>query len=161
MNSRASQNLPDRPKPKNMPKYLSYKAAWERIATSIESEYYLEAVALCESIISDRLISFVQGVSGCEVRLNTGFRELVKAWKKNAGTVEWRAYKDLQSAVTAWSNKRNEVVHGFVKSAPGRPTQSPESFLDMAREAAEEGRELAKVVCAWHKKQLAAHKRGA
>src|SRR5690625_4488971 len=46
----------------NTAKYESYKAAFERIDAGIEKEAPIEVVALCESIISDRLLSFVCGI---------------------------------------------------------------------------------------------------
>lgn len=145
---------------KNTAKYLSYKAAWERISSAIEHGFYLEAVALCESIISDRLISYVQGVTGKHVRLETPFHELIGLWRANAGVIAWKEHVDLAGAVDLWRTKRNMVVHGLVKSAPGKPTQNVESFIGLARISAEHGCELAKAVSAWHKKQLASASRG-
>jgi hypothetical protein len=145
---------------KNSAKHLSYTAAWDRIKSAMEAGYYLESVALCESIISDRLISHVQGVSGKKESLRTTFKQIIQDWKDVSGPVSWGKYSDLPSAVDAWRRNRNTVVHGMVKSEPGKPTQSPDSFLEMAKESAEEGRSLAKAVCAWHKKELASAKRG-
>lgn len=143
---------------KNTAKYLSYTAAWNRIKSAMEAGYYLESVTLCESIISDRLISHIQGVSGKSV--NEKFVNLIKEWKKVSGSVSSGKYSDLPAAVDVWRNNRNTVVHGMVKSEPGKPTPSPDSFLEMAKESAEEGCSLAKAVCAWHKKELASAKRG-
>ena len=145
---------------KNEAKYLSYKAAWERIKSANEAGYYLESVALCESIMSDRLISYITGVSGKSLSLTTPFATIIKEWKKYSDPFSWGAYKDLPDAVDAWRKKRNDVVHGFVKSNPGTPTERVESVLDGAKDAAVEGCSLARAVCAWHKQQLAAAKRG-
>lgn len=43
---------------KNLQKYLSYKEAWTRINKAIKAKYFLEAIVIEESIMSDRLISF-------------------------------------------------------------------------------------------------------
>ncbi|OHE57631.1 MAG: hypothetical protein A2Z47_13205 [Thermodesulfovibrio sp. RBG_19FT_COMBO_42_12] len=145
---------------KNTAKYLSYKAAWERISSAIEHGFYLEAVALCESIISDRLISYVHGVTGKHVKLETQFNHLIGLWRTNAGVIAWKDHVDLADSVDLWRTKRNMVVHGLVKSAPRKPTQNVESFIELARTSAEQGRELAKAVSAWHKKQLANVSRG-
>jgi hypothetical protein len=40
-------------------KYLSYREAWSRIETAKDNGYYFEAVTLEESIICDRLISYL------------------------------------------------------------------------------------------------------
>ena len=126
----------------------------------MDAGYYLESVALCESIISDRLISYIEGVNGKSMDRPESFRGLIKKWVKASGSVSWGTCEDLPDAVDAWREKRNTVVHGLVKSKPGTPPQPVESFLDMAKKAAEEGCSLAKAVCAWHKKQLATAKRG-
>lgn len=42
-------------------KYLSYKEAWSRITKGLENGSYLEVVTICESIIADRLWSYVSG----------------------------------------------------------------------------------------------------
>lgn len=110
--------------------------------------------------MSDRLISYISGVSGKSLSLTTPFAQIIKKWEKTAGSVAWGAYKDLPSAVDAWRKKRNDVVHGFVKSNPGTPTECVDSVLDRAKDAAVEGCSLARAVCAWHKQQLAAAKRG-
>lgn len=145
---------------KNEAKYLSYKAAWERIKSANEAGYYLESVALCESIISDRLISYLAGTSGKCPDLRDSFKCLINQWKKRAGSFSWGKYGDLPAEVDGWRENRNAVVHGLVKSKPGTSTESPDSFLEKARKAAEEGCSLARAVCAWHKKQLATAKRG-
>jgi hypothetical protein len=46
----------------NVVKYLSYREAWTRIKQAQEQGFYLEAVTLEESIITDRLISYLVGV---------------------------------------------------------------------------------------------------
>ena len=102
----------------NQAKYLSYKAAWERIGYSIEGEYHLEAVALCEGIISDRLVSYLHGVTGKNIPINTPLKSLIDRWRKSAGPISWKNWDDLTIAVGGWRQKRNTVVHGLVKSAP-------------------------------------------
>ncbi len=92
--------------------------------------------------------------------LTTAFANIIKEWKKYSGPFSWGAYKDMPAAADAGRKKRNDVVHGFVKSTPGTATKTVESCLDMAKDAAVEGCSLARAVCAWHKQQLAAAKRG-
>ena len=41
----------------NASKYYSYREAWTRIKLAQENGFYLEAIAIQESIISDRLIA--------------------------------------------------------------------------------------------------------
>ena len=140
----------------NREKYLSYSEAWRRIDSAIAAGFYFEAVTLQESIIADRLLSFIKGVEPtCKVKANTNFGELIKNWRRLAGTLPHDdAGTDLGSRVEAWRSRRNEVVHGLVKSAPGEPTQSVDAFIEGCQATAVSGRGLAREVLAWHQRQL-------
>ena len=136
----------------NTPKYLSYKEAWRRVDAAIEGGYYFEAVTICESIISDRLFSYVTGVSPeSKLKIKSSLGDLIAEWKKTAGD---SLPKGLADEVDAWRLDRNSIVHGLVKSAPGRPTDDVGCFLEKAKEAAIAGKRLARQVSSWHKKRL-------
>ncbi len=141
----------------NVAKYLSYKEAWSRIKKAQEQGFYLEAVTLEESIITDRLISYLVGVGAieraAEIRKYPGFAKLIQIWKKqNPTPINTRTYCDLQTAVEQWSRQRNKIVHGMVKSHPGTATDNVIDFLEEAKLIAEEGKTLARVVSYWVKK---------
>ena len=65
----------------NVPKAKAYRLAWERIEKSIESDYPLEAIAIEESILSDRLNSF-RGSFGEETRLTDTLEYIIKGLRK-------------------------------------------------------------------------------
>ena len=44
---------------RNTAKYESYTEAWRRIKAAQEKEFFLEAIVIEESIISDRLVSYL------------------------------------------------------------------------------------------------------
>ena len=131
---------------KNTPKYLSYTKAWERINAAIEAGFNLEAITIEESIISDRLLSYVLGVApNSKIKAKSGLAELIVHWRKHAGaTLIKPDGTDLGKATDVWRNKRNTAVHGLVKSAPGgSPQIQPDDFFELARQTAEEGKALA------------------
>jgi hypothetical protein len=140
----------------NIPKYLSYKAAWERINHALEMGFYLEAITIQESIISDRLLSYVLGVTPeAKVSTKSGLGKLISHWRKHAGSSLIETNKsDLGQAVDVWRDRRNDSVHGLVKSTPRTATMQPEDFFEMTRQTAEEGKILARKVLNWHKKTL-------
>jgi hypothetical protein len=140
----------------NQMKYLSYKEAWGRINIGIEAGFYFEAVTICESIISDRLYSYVKGVDpDSSIRARTAFSELIKKWRQLATLLPSDPeHGDLGFAVDAWRKVRNEVVHGLVKSEPGTPTEDVGTFLERAEKAAKDGKALARKVDDWHKGEL-------
>ena len=142
--------------PKNTSKYLSYKAAWERINAASAAGFSFEVVTLCESIISNRLLSFVLGVAGNpRITERTDFHQLIREWRKRANPhPKARNGDDLISKVDIWRKERNKVVHGMTKSLPGAPTEPVTTFVQRAQAAANEGIRLAKEVQVWHRDQV-------
>ncbi len=70
--------------PKNTAKYLSYEEAWRRIDSAKAGGFFFEVVTICESIISDRLLSFVKGVSQAnDIGTHTQFSRLISLWREN------------------------------------------------------------------------------
>ena len=144
---------------KNNLKYLSYKEAWRRIKSATDSEYYFEVVTLCESIIADRLLSYIQGTSrDTKVSRYTSFSRLICKWRKLAKSLPEHKGADLGDAVDAWRKERNKIVHGLVKSDPGKGTDNIRDFLECAENAARDGAKLARDVSNWHKRQLAGYR---
>jgi hypothetical protein len=142
---------------KNVPKYLSYNKGWARINSALEAGFYLEAITIQESIISDRLLSYVLGVApNSKINTKTSLGKLIVQWRKYAGvSLERLDGTDLGRDTDAWRIKRNTVVHGLVKSAPGgTPELQSDDFFILARQSAEEGKALAREIQNWHRKML-------
>jgi hypothetical protein len=153
----------------NIAKGLSYAEAWRRINAAYDQGFYFEVVTLCESILSDRLLSYIIGVDpACRFNTKTPFGNLILKWKKLAKArneklpefinlklgIPWSS--ELGDAVDTWRNQRNEVIHGLTKSTPGASTPPVESFITRVKNAAELGRLLARKVSRWHE-QMRAH----
>lgn len=141
----------------NVTKYSSYREAWMRIKKAQQQGFYLEAVTLEESIITDRLISYLVGVGAIERTIELsrypGFAQLIQIWKiQHPNQINIQDYSDLQTAVDEWRRRRNKVVHGMVKSHPGTATDSVMDFLEEAKLTAEQGKMLARAVSDWVKK---------
>lgn len=141
----------------NAPKYESYKEAWVRIRDAREAGFYLEAIVIEESIIADRLTSYLTAVGRMPKTRYPGLFELVKAWKADQVQASDAAHGDLKAAVgDTWRASRNRAVHAIVKSAPGTATPPVDDFLAEAQAAAELGATLARAVDRWHRAQLKA-----
>jgi hypothetical protein len=138
-------------------KYLSYAEAWARIRLAIKQGFFLEAVTVEESIISDRLTSYL--VKNCEFDpANRGLRTLQNLAGLWAKTVRAQAktssrlleqLDELQQGIEEWRIARNDVVHGLVKSRAGRGDDHIQGFLWRAHQAAKEGQVLARSVSNW------------
>lgn len=135
-------------KAKNSTKYWSYKEAFDRMESAQKQGFFLEVVTIAESIISDRLLSFLWQrniLDPSKHDVNTGFSTLIKKWKADDG-----ADTTLAEKVDTWREKRNIVVHSIVKSIPGTEHSDIDDFLAQAEKTATEGKELAEEVRTWY-----------
>jgi hypothetical protein len=151
-NSKRAISIPDG----NAAKYFSYREAWGRIKKAQGCGFYLEAVTLEESIISDRLISYLARVGALKIDAKLekiSFNELIKKWSNQVPEpISDQHFDNLQMAVDEWRSRRNQVVHGMVKSVPGSNHGDVINFLKEAELTAFQGDALARAVCRWHKK---------
>lgn len=128
---------------------------------AISDGYYLEAVAIQESMMFDRIRSFLEYVVQEEVKDETPFGRVVRRWEAelNADSKRqpprWESDSDLPKRILDWIAARNVVVHKMVRSRPGTPTMPIDQFLALAKSAAEGGAILCREVSDWHRRQKA------
>lgn len=146
---------------KNRAKGNSFAYAYKRINEALSQQFFLEAVTLAESVISDRLYSFASyhyqlandKSSKSKRTKSTNLKTLIEQAKKCSRlTVVTKNKTDLFDALDSWRDKRNRCVHAVAKSEPGQPTISVEDFVGMCKETAEDGKYLARLVCDWHRR---------
>lgn len=142
----------------NTIKYESYAEAWRRVKAATEAGFYLEAIAIQESIIFDRLRSFVEYAAGEQVTDDTPYSTLINRLEAalNKDTKKqrrWNNDKELIERLRDWGDRRNRAVHRIVRSEPGTPTQPIDEFLMKAQETAVKGAELAREVSDWFREQ--------
>jgi hypothetical protein len=165
---RASSNLKSSPVGRdwaagNEAKYLSYREAWARIRLARKHKYFLEAVTIEESIISDRLLSYLEKYRKLVLKKGTrdNLNQVIERWHSEAldiykGDVD--AVADLtylHTRLVAWRDSRNEIVHGIVKSKGLRLDDHICNFLAAAKKSAKKGDKIARQICQWVKKQKA------
>jgi len=140
----------------NANKFFSYSEAWVRIKKARGSGFYLEAVTLEESIIADRLISFLVCVGAIQAESRVekcSFGQLIQLWTKRIPQpIPVEHFPDLRSAVDDWRDHRNRVLHSMVKSMPGAQHPDVLDFLKQAEFVAFQGEALAHAVSDWVKK---------
>ncbi len=153
-------------------KYESYRAANNLLNDAIENNELprcIAAIAVCESIIADRLQSYLK-YKKPEIFLEKGkekkfvstsimAEEGLKYFPEhtihlNSKTLGVLESKNLFTDIKIWLKGRNDICHGFVKSKPGTPTKEINEFHKDAISTAEEGFKLTKLVSKWHKQQL-------
>jgi len=138
-------------------KFLSYAEAWARIRAARKHGFFLEAVTSQESIISDRLTSFVVKNCGEDSSSNSlrTLHNLTGAWiKLSCGHLPTAAacrneMDELHLRLNQWREERNDVVHGLVKSRASKGDDHIQDFLTRAATAALEGEVLARQISRW------------
>jgi hypothetical protein len=133
---------PKHPPIGNGTKFLCYREAWTRIEKALQQEFFLEAVAIEESIMWDRITSYLRD-QGETVPDSKTFGRVIESWKK----MLHNNFCDLQEQVSAWKRQRDCVIHGMVKS------ENIDAFLEKAKDTAEKGRDLARTIERWREKQ--------
>lgn len=141
-------------------RYLSYREAWARIREAQEKSFYLEAVAIAESIMADRLSSYLRLKDAKSPKPYMPFKTKVKrVIALQADPISMKGFEDLLGEVSRWADDRNAAVHGIVGKRTGA-REPIDRFLTDAQEAAARGARLARAVSTWVASQERAAKRG-
>jgi hypothetical protein len=122
--------------------------AVERISKAVSGKYYLEAITLQESIISDRLAMYLhhQGKKSDSKTLNQLIIDVQDHHKKT-----------LFEKVDLWRKKRNKAVHGLVRSSPFESQIGIIAFDKLAKETAIEGQLLVSEITSWFDEYVYEH----
>lgn len=144
----------------NVSLYERYVAAWGRIKSAIEQGFYFEAIAIEESIISNRLTSFLFGIGAMMKREADGtsyvsLGVMITRLRSAAADPKWEDPISLADKLAGWRKHRNTALHALASSFPGKAPKVPlPDFLADVKTTAEEGKALARSVSNWHKRQL-------
>ena len=110
--------------------------AQDRLASALKAGYYIEAVALEDSMISDRLEELL------DLRKEHVAMNSLGQLAQLARAMDPEAFSALAQRLLAWADQRNQVVHQMVKVGPTHRGDW-ESRLAAAQAAAVEGQTLA------------------
>lgn len=117
-----------------------HKYAHNRINMAIEQEFYLEAITLTESIISDRL-SMVLYLRGEKAKSKTLNKLVVLSSAILPDTLSHR--------IDEWRQLRNFALHNLVRSSPIDKQVSPSEFNTKAKDIAISGNKLVADLEVW------------
>lgn len=153
----------------NTLKYQSYKTANNLLIEAKKNQYLprcIAAIAICESIITDRMQSYLI-YKNSPIMTNKGnprkhvsATEMTIVCKKhfpkhhilvNSPKYGKIGSSNLFESIQLWLDCRNDICHGFVKTKPGTPSKEISQFHKQAIKTAEEGFILTKLVSKWHK----------
>jgi hypothetical protein len=117
---------------------------------AIDQKFYLEAITIQESIITDRLLNFVirnniKNISEKEVHKPVAYlNKLIEHCKP------YYDDENLYNELNEFRFSRNNCIHAMVKSYPGNPTPKVSEFQKLAKETSINGKILTRRVDAWH-----------
>lgn len=142
----------------NQAKYQSWRLAHERMQTAIAAGFPLEAVAIAESLVTDRLLSFVNfygaGFNADKTTLHPVAEKAARICQEATHDAQGKA---LALRAQAWAKDRNAVLHAIAKSAQGTgPQIAADAFVVHAQAVAQRGLVLVKDIKAWHGQQVRA-----
>lgn len=98
-------------------RYELYKAAFEWIGKSISEGFYLEAISLEESLITDRLESYLTWLKGTDFSFKT-LGELKRAIEMHETDDDLRQL--VLGELDQWRQSRNKAAHEMVKIEDGK-----------------------------------------
>jgi hypothetical protein len=138
---------------KNMAKYNSYRWAMEQVNKGIAEGFFLEAITIEESILTDRLLLFYRqkGHNQKESYLTLG--RILAFLKQNETLCKDNGIDFVDDLDQFWKN-RNTCLHQIAKSEPGTATLDIEELTRLASTTAINGKLLVKEVGGWSGKYI-------
>ena len=118
-----------------------FKEVISRYNQSMQDQYYLEAIALCESLITDRMESRLGELKNADVEFGTlsnlkdqllGFKGYPKL---ETDAILEKLYNKICST---WAGERNKAIHQSAKISKAS-TKDWNAFLSEAKKTAEDG----------------------
>lgn len=119
-------------------KYEIIKSAISRFNTSVEHSFYLEATALIESLISDRLESRLSELKKSNVNFDTLGNLLNELRKLEEDII---LIEIMNKQINNWSGERNKTIHQAAKIELNQKKDWNE-FLKLAEKTAKDGRKI-------------------
>ena len=127
-----------------------YANAFEHINRAYEQGFYIECIALLDSMITDRLESYCQYLShedDKQFSANSVFDAIrnLGSMTKEKG-VRDDEYKIIHDKIEDWSAKRNSAIHSFVIVREYNLKDDTEKRMSKIKEVADMGLQLVREV---------------
>ena len=137
-----------------------YAFAHSRIQEAMKAGFYLEAITITESMITDRLLASRDHLRGEERKAKT---TLGRVLRKHLEDEQLRAAAGpaiegettLFERLSSWCEQRNDLLHGIAKCLPGFEDEAETStqFMERARAQADEGLLLFRKLDDWLRRE--------
>ena len=137
-----------------------YAFAHTRIQEAMKAGFYLEALTITESMISDRLLASGEYLMGEERDVRTSLYELLKKHREyeelsGAAQVAREGEEDIFKQLDSWRRERNKLIHGVAKCLPGfeNELETTMDLMERARAQAAEGLRLFRKLDDWLRRE--------
>ena len=142
----------------NVLRQLLYTRGFEHIKEAHKQGFYCEVVTICDSMITDRIDSYVQHLLKGEDKTFVA-SSLFNALKNLGSVTKERQERDedfevINKLVETWVPKRNNAVHNYVTVRYQSLEHNVEYRQQQLKEASEEGLDLVRRVDAYVKKRM-------
>ena len=142
-----------------------YKVAWARYNEAMSAGFYLEAITLVDSVITDRIEAYTQHLMHYEEKHQqvTSLANAMAAMdiaREERQIPKDAEYKNLRAAVSKFYEGRNKAVHNFAILSNANAEQTADDRLKDAQKTAEDGRAVFNLVNAYTRKQMYGAKNG-
>jgi hypothetical protein len=126
-------------------RYALYKSSFSWIAKSIDEGYYLEAISIVESLVADRLESYLPSLFDKDFNFKT-LGELVQAIRSDkSGKTDEVLRSLVLNDLDKWRKDRNKAAHEMVKIEDGKRVSWKER-VKINKTVAETGLELVRKI---------------
>lgn len=123
-----------------------FASAIDRVDQAIEAGFPLEAIAICESLISACFYNFLKIVGKSQPP--EGFARLIDSFRRTGDKAQ--SYPaNLVEGIDAWRTERNDALHRFVARNPAEISKGQQAFLEEARKTAMDGRVFCAKLLDW------------
>ena len=137
-----------------MARYNMIKEAMEQYKRAMDAGFYIEAIALMESAICDRLESLANIAFSPDDYSYSTIGQLVHLFRSKGKPIT-PELANVLDALSAWAKNRNNAIHEMVKLGP---TNSNIGFVEKyksLKQIAKQGKDLFNAVKKEYKKNVA------
>lgn len=101
-------------------RYIRYTAAFKRLVHCRDNGYYLECIAILDSLISDRLASRLGFLSGKHVSVRDTLGKLCGRLldaqpNQNSPLESEEEFRSVVTQIRQWAKQRNKAIHAVAK----------------------------------------------
>ena len=121
-----------------------YRGAIGKLNAAIANAYFIEAIAISESFICDRLESRVSFLSGDDelARRHSTLGALVRRLNSSEKKADYESLREVYDEINVWRAARNKAIHNIVKLTVGQEQQTWETRYNALKSDALEGKRL-------------------